>query len=164
MVTFKALKPPTMHLRPRPRILLFGLLFSLSATIFAQGTRLLRQPNLSKDRIAFVHGGDVWTTDRDGKDVRRITSTPAVESNPHFSPDGKQLAFSSNRSGGTSVYLVDARGGSPTRLTWHPSGGAVRGWTPDGKKILFASTRNTAPSSYNQLWTIPAAGGPACAR
>ncbi len=150
-----------MHLRPRPRILLFGLLFSLSATIFAQGTRLLRQPNLSKDRIAFVHGGDIWTADRDGRDVQRITSTPAVESNPQFSPDGKQLAFSSNRAGGTSVFLVDARGGSPTRLTWHPSGGAVRGWTPDGKKILFASTRNTAPSSYNQLWTIPVAGGPA---
>ncbi|MEM6770983.1 MAG: protease, partial [Bacteroidota bacterium] len=150
-----------MHLRSRPHILLLGFFFCLSVSLFAQETRLLRQPNLGKDRIAFVHGGDVWTAERDGNDVRRITSTPAVESNPHFSPDGKQLAFSSNRAGGTSVYLVDARGGSPTRLTWHPSGGSVRGWTPDGKSILFASTRNTAPVGYNQLWTIPATGGPA---
>ena len=151
-----------MHQRPRPQKILLVLFCTLFLTsLFAQETRLLRQPNLGTDRIAFTYGADVWTAEMDGKDVRRITSTAAVESNPHFSPDGKRLAFSSNRDGGTSVYVVDAMGGMPTRLTWHPSGGSVRGWTPDGKSVLFASRRNSAPVGFNRLWTIPATGGPA---
>jgi len=151
-----------MHLRPRPQMFLLTLFCSLFVTsLIAQEARLLRQPNLGTDRIAFTYGADVWTAEMNGQDVRRITSTAAVESTPHFSPDGKWLAFSSNRDGGTSVYVVDAMGGMPTRLTWHPSGGSVRGWTPDGKSILFASSRNSAPVGFNRLWTIPATGGTA---
>ncbi len=60
----------------------------------------------------------------DGKDVRRITSTAAVESSPHFSPDGKWLSFISNRYGRTSVYVVVSMGGIPTRLTSPPSAGS----------------------------------------
>ena len=72
-----------MH--PRPRLLM--LLFSCcSFLISAQGTRLLRQPDLGTDKIAFVYGADVWTADHDGSNVRRITSTPAVESPPPRSP------------------------------------------------------------------------------
>jgi tricorn protease len=152
-----------MHPRPRPQLLLILLLLISGpvTTLNAQETRLLRQPNLGKDHIAFTHGGDVWTADRQGRNVRRLTATPAVEEHPHFSPDGKQIAFTSNRAGGTAVYVVDAAGGMPRRLTWHPSGAAVRGWTPDGRSVLFASTRNTAPVPHNRLWTVPVAGGPA---
>ncbi|PHN05382.1 S41 family peptidase [Flavilitoribacter nigricans] len=141
--------------------LLFGLLLTAGAfTAEAQGTRLLRQPTISENYLAFVYGGDIWRSDLDGQNVRRITSTPAVESDPHFSPDGKWLAFTSNRSGGSSVYIVPVAGGNPTRLTWHPSASGVRGWTADGKHVLYASTRESAPVSYNKLWTVPATGGP----
>lgn len=132
----------------------------MGVSISAQETRLLRQPNLSSSHIAFTYGGDVWTSKHDGSDVRRITSTPAIESNPYFSPDGKWIAFSSNRTGASSVYLVASSGGMPTQLTWHPSSAFVRGWTPDGKHILYASSRETAPVSYHQLWTVPTTGGP----
>jgi tricorn protease len=148
-----------MHLRSRLPILLSAVFLLFTVFLTAQETRLFRQPNLGPDRIAFVHGGDVWTADKTGKDVRRITSTPAVEEHPHFSPDGKWLAFTSNRAGGTAVYVVDAGGGMPNKLTWHPSGASVRGWTPDGDRILLASTRNTAPVPYNRLWTVTATGG-----
>lgn len=117
----------------------------------AQGTRLLRQPDMSDESVVFIYGSDVWTADKNGENVRRITSTPAVESTPHFSPDGSKIAFTSNRGGSNAVYVVDARGGIPTRLTWHPSSATVRGWTPDGTSVLFASTRETAPVSYNRL-------------
>jgi len=150
-----------MNLRPRLQIILLILLGCLFTTLNAQETRLLRQPNLGKDRIAFTYGGDIWTADQYGKDVTRLTATPAGEQHPHFSPDGKQIAFTSNRDGGSAVYVVDAEGGMPQRLTWHPSGAAVRGWTTDGKAVLFASTRNTAPVPHNRLWTVPVAGGPA---
>ncbi|NRB63560.1 MAG: PD40 domain-containing protein [Saprospiraceae bacterium] len=145
------------------RLLLCCLLFILNGIIspsYGQETRLLRQPDISKDHIAFVYGSDIWVANRDGSDVQRITSTPAVESNPHFSPDGKTLAFSSNRDGGYAVYTVSIEGGNPDRLTWHPSSATVRGWTPDGKHILYATPRGTAPSSHNKLWTVPREGGP----
>ncbi len=109
-------------------------------------TRLLRQPTLSATHVAFVHGGDLWIADRAGGTARRLTSTPAVESDPHFSPDGRWIAFSSNRSGNQDVYVVSAAGGEPRRLTWYPAPSEARGWTPDGKRVLYASTRETAPT------------------
>ncbi len=95
-------------------ILVFALLFSSSFSI-AQETRLLREPTISSKQIAFTYGSDVWVSNLDGSNVVRITSTPAVESDPHFSPDGKWIAFSSNRSGSYAVYIVSAEGGQPTR-------------------------------------------------
>lgn len=136
------------------------LLLSTVMPLNGQGTRLLRQPSLSADYIAFVYGGDIWRADRNGQNVRRITSTAAVESDPHFSPDGEWLAFTSNRSGSNAVYIVAKEGGIPTRLTWHPSASGVRGWTPDGERVLYASSRESAPVSYNKLWTVSVDGGP----
>ena len=92
-------------------------------------------------------------------ELKRITSA-AVESFPHFSPDGQWIAFSSNRSGNTAVYVVSVNGGTPKRLTWQPSAAKVRGWANDGLSILYASSRETAPSGYNRLWTVHASGGP----
>ena len=136
------------------------LLIMVSYQLFAQGTRLLRQPAISSTQIAFEYGGDIWVTAKNGGESRRITSTAAVEGNPYFSPDGQWLAFSSNRSGIPQVYIVPARGGAPTRLTWYPAGSYPRGWTPDGKQVLYASGRETAPTLYNRLWTVAATGGP----
>ena len=126
----------------------------------AQGTRLLRQPSISEDKISFVYGGDIWVVNKNGGDALRITSTVAVESNPHFSPDGKQIAFTSNRSGVDAVYIVESNGGTPKRLTWYPSASYARGWSADGKKIVYATSRETAPTAYCRLWTVSPAGGP----
>src|SRR5687768_11353407 len=105
----------------------FLLSFTLTSSIvYAQGTRLLRQPSLSATEVAFEYGGDIWVVPKSGGDARRITSTPAVETTPCFSPDGKWIAFSSNRSGVAQVYVVPAQGGSPKRLTWYPSAATVR--------------------------------------
>lgn len=154
---------------PFTRFTLFTLLttftlftpFTLfTSTASAQGTRLLRQPTISDTHIAFIYGADLWITDLDGGDARRLTSTPAVESDPHFSPDGQLIAFSSNRSGTTAVYTVSVDGGQPTQLTWFPANAFVRGWTPDGEKILYATGRATAPAYYHRLWTVSKAGGP----
>jgi tricorn protease len=127
----------------------------------APGTRLLREPALGPSEIAFTYGGDLWAVGRAGGEARRLTSTPAVESDPHYSPDGRWLAFTSNRAGGPSVYVMPAAGGDPRRLTWSPAGEMARGWTPDGRRVLFASGRASAPTSYARLFTIPAEGGAA---
>ncbi|WP_142785401.1 S41 family peptidase [Changchengzhania lutea] len=131
----------------------------VSSLCIAQGTRLLRQPDISDTHITYTYGGDVWVSELNSNEAKRITSTAAVESNPYFSPDGKWIAFNSNRAGSNSVYVVSANGGEPTRLTWHPSDANVRGWTKDGSHILYASSRETAPRPYNRLWTVPTNGG-----
>lgn len=147
-----------------------ALLASSSAIAFAVAdlpaqsatdTRLLRQPTLSATHIAFTYGADVWVVPREGGEARRLTSTPAVERDPQFSPDGQWIAFTSTRSGGPAVWVVPTAGGDAKRLTWSPAGEETRGWTPDGKSVLFASGRVSAPTDYTKLFTIPVAGGPA---
>ena len=140
--------------------LLFGLIGVPVDRAHSEETRLLRQPTISDEHVAFAYGGDLWIVSRDGEDARRLTSTPAVESNPHFSPDGKRIAFTSNRSGTSAVYVLPVQGGTPKRLTWYPAAATTRGWSPDGKQILYTSSRETAPTGYGRLWTVSPEGGP----
>lgn len=126
-------------------------------------TRMLRDPAVSRTRVAFAYGADLWTVPRDGGEARRLTATPAVEEEPAFSPDGAWLAFTATVAGNTDVYVMRVAGGSPTRLTWHPRADHVRGWAPDGRTIVFASGRATVPTpgatSYFRLWTVDRTGG-----
>ncbi|MEO6820862.1 MAG: hypothetical protein ABI204_14105, partial [Ginsengibacter sp.] len=67
-----------------------------SSSIHAQNTtdtRLLWQPAISNDHIAFIYAEDLWVANRDGSYPQRITVSEGVESNPVFSPDGKMIAF-----------------------------------------------------------------------
>ncbi|HYT77131.1 MAG TPA: hypothetical protein VEL79_20410, partial [Vicinamibacterales bacterium] len=123
-------------------------------------TRLLRMPTVSATQIAFAYANNIWTVDRSGGMARRLTSFQGQTTNPHFSPDGKWIAFSGEYAGNVDVYVVPAEGGEPKRLTWHPGPDTVEGWTPDGASIVFASTRATAaPSGAPRFWTVPAHGG-----
>ena len=116
-------------------------------------TRLLREPALSATSVAFEYGNDIWVAPRAGGDARRITSFPGQETDPHFSPDGRWLAFSAQYGGNTDVYVVPAEGGEPHRLTFHPGADAVTGWTPDSRRVVFASGRTAAPSGA-KFWTV----------
>lgn len=122
-------------------------------------TRMLRTPAVSGSHVVFVYAGDLWTADINGKNVRRLTSHPGVESNPVFSPDGKWIAFSGNYDGNTDVYIVSVDGGVPKRLTWHPGADTVRDFKPDGSAVLFVSRRNVFTNRYRQLFTVPVTGG-----
>jgi len=161
---FRGIFTTSIHLgmlSARLRLFLVAIcVFAYVTPAASQGTRLLRQPTISDQQIAFEYGGDLWIAGLDGGVARRLTSTPAVESSPYFSPDGRWIAFTSNRSGIEAVYVVPAAGGTPTRLTWYPAAAEVCGWTPDGTRILYASSRETAPKLYNRLWTVAAKGGP----
>ncbi len=126
----------------------------------AQGTRLLRHPALSRDSVAFEYAGDLWIAGRTGGDARRLTSTPGAETEPYFSPDGSQIAYTATVAGNTDVYVMPAAGGEPRRLTFHPGADRVRGWTPDGHRVVFASARDSMPQeSYFRLWSVDIEGG-----
>jgi tricorn protease len=143
------------------QLLAFFLLYQSTAADAADdsGTRLLRQPSISKDHLAFVFGGDIWISDRDGNRPVRITAHPAAEFAPHFSPDGRWIAFSATYDNNTDVYVVSVDGGQPRRLTWHPAADVVTGWSPDGKRVLFTSNREIANSRSSQLFEVPLTGG-----
>src|SRR5688572_13014837 len=132
----------------------FFLCLSVSAAAMAQGTRLLRHPTVSRDLVAFEYAGDLWTVPRNGGEARRLTSTPGVELNPSFSPDGSKIAFTATVAGNTDVYVVPSSGGDSKRLTFHPGIDRVRNWSPDGR-VIFSSMRTSAPqAAYYQLWAI----------
>ena len=119
---------------------------------------LLQKPTLSRTHIVFAYGGDLWSVPREGGDAVRLTSGTGDETDPAFSPDGKQIAFTAEYDGNVDVFVVPASGGVPKRLTWHPAPDRVLGWTPDGKRIIFTSPR-TAYSRFNELFTVPVEGG-----
>jgi len=129
------------------------------AAVDVRDTRMLSQPAVSANHIAFCYAEDLWITDLDGKNVRRLTSDLGVEALPVFSPDGKTLAFTGEYEGNFDVYTIPVEGGQPTRLTWHPEPDTVRGWTPDGTAVLFSSGRAVYTNRYNQLFTVPVGGG-----
>jgi tricorn protease len=125
---------------------------------YAQGTQLLRQPTLSQTDVVFVYANDLWKAPLTGGDAVRLTSDDGYESNPHFSKDGKMIAFTAEYDGNKDVYVIPAGGGEPKRLTYHPSRDFVQGWTPDGK-ILFRSSRESRPTQTNKFFTVSTQGG-----
>ncbi len=147
-----------MSWRSLPAVLATAVAF-VPALAAGQSTRLLHQPDVSDRHVAFAYAGDIWIAPRAGGDARRVTSSPTVESDPHFSPDGKWLAFTGQYGGNPDVYVEPVDGGEPRRLTWHPGPDAVRGWTPDGKKVVFVSTRTGVPDGEPKLWTVAVDGG-----
>ncbi|HEV2288255.1 MAG TPA: PDZ domain-containing protein [Candidatus Acidoferrales bacterium] len=137
------------------------LVFLLGAICYAQNepALLLQQPTISKTQIVFVYGGELWSVSRQGGDATRLTTGVGVQSDPHFSPDGRWIAFSGQYGGNTDVYVVAADGGVPKRLTYHPAADIAMGWTPDGKNVLFESNRDSFANGGGELFTIPMTGG-----
>ena len=141
------------------KLLSILLLITVAVQANAQGTQLLRQPTISESSIVFVYANDLWIVSKDGGDARRLTSSEGQESFPHFSPDGKLIAFTGQYDGNTDVYVVPTEGGQPLRLTWHPGPDQVTGWTPDGNEILFASGRENTPTQESKIYKISKNGG-----
>ena len=107
-------------------ILATTLLATPVAAVDTNDTRMLADPAISDSHIAFAYAGDLWAADRDGSNVRRLTSHIGTEGSPRFSPDGQWIAFSGQYDGNTDVFLVPVTGGVPQRLTWHPDGDVVQ--------------------------------------
>jgi tricorn protease len=141
--------------------LLVGFTFNVHAQNGAGGyTRLLRTPTVSSTQIGFAYANNIWVAPRAGGSARRLTSFQGQTTNPHFSPDGRWIAFSGEYAGNFDVYIVPSDGGEPRRLTWHPGADLVQGWMPDGRTILFSSGRATwSPGGAPRFWTVPVDGG-----
>ena len=120
------------------------LLLLLPALASAETVRLVHEPALSPDgkTVAFGWQGDIWTVPTSGGSAMRLTTHPALDSGAAFSPDGKQIAFNSEREGFKLLYSMPASGGEPKQLTFHTDGCDLREWTPDGKGLLVGLSRD----------------------
>lgn len=142
------------------RVFLILSLLLLLPVVAAAQTKLLRHPSYHNGKIAFSYLGDIWVANEDGTGVQRLTVHRARDIYPRFSPDGKWIAFSSNRYGNYDVFVMPAQGGQPKQLTFHTGNDTVVGWTPDGKKIIFQASRNDGVfPGIPSLYEVPLDGG-----
>jgi tricorn protease len=110
-------------------------------------------------RIAFTFHDDIWVANPDGSNGSRLTAHIANETSPRFSPDGKWVAFTSNRSGNNDVFIIPSTGGEPRQLSFYSGDDQALYWTPDGKAIIISSNRG--PNAYGSpLYRLPLDGGP----
>ena len=96
-----------------------------------------------------------------------LTIHEAHDKTPLWSPDGKWIAFASDRYGNWDVFLVPAAGGQVKRLTFHSGADTPCSFTPDGKNVLFTATRMDGVKhaefphyrALPELYQVPVAGG-----
>jgi dipeptidyl aminopeptidase/acylaminoacyl peptidase len=85
------------------------------------------------------NSSDLWVSSVDGTVHRQLTTNPASDRNPSWSPDSKTIAFESTRSGENQIWLMDLAGGEPRQLTTLSTGASQAVWSPDGSMIAYVS-------------------------
>jgi tricorn protease len=150
-------------------LLVFSALFSItssSAQKLPDTTRLLRFPTTNGKQVVFCYAGELYTVANEGGIARRLTSGPGYSSFPHFSPDGTQIAFTSQYDGNTEVYVMPAEGGEPKRLTITATLGRddvsdrmgpnniVMGWENTKPLVVFRSRKKSFDSFIGSLYTV----------
>ena len=127
----------------------------------------MRYSAISPDgqQIAFSYKGDIYTVGVNGGRANQITTNPAHDTRPVWSPNGQQIAFASDRLGSMDIYIVDKEGGVPTRLTTH-SGNETPLTFKDNDHILFqanilpaADDMQFASAQFPQVYEVSTSGG-----
>ena len=134
-----------------------ALFLFTAITAFGREARLVRYPHYHNGRIVFTYLGDIWTADENGANVQRLTVNRARDAYGRFSPDGKWIAFSSERNGNLDVYLMPSSGGNAKQLTTHSADDIVLGWSADSRAVLFSSNRGE--DFMPQLYLVSTEGG-----
>ena len=138
--------------RPPRSVAVFSLALAFLAAVFVASNRAAQEPQAIKfahiphiandGRVAFSYHDDIWIADQDGANARRLTNHIGNDFAPRFSPDGKWVAFTSNRRGNNDVFLMASTGnGDARQLTFYSGADQALYWTPDGTSILISTDR-----------------------
>jgi Tol biopolymer transport system component len=104
-----------------------------------QPVRGIMHPAVSPDgtRVAFAALGDLWLMPVGGA-AQRLTHDAALDTDPAWSPDGRSLAFSSDRDGVMNLWIRDVQSGADRQLTRLKAAAMQASWSPDGSRIAFS--------------------------
>ncbi len=116
-------------------------------------------PCLSRDGSFIVFAStqhrptaDIYLKRTDGRTITQLTSDPGHDLMPAISPDGKRIAFASDRAGNWDLYVMSSTGGQAVQLTSDTSQDVAPSWSPDGKRLVFC--RFGEMSGRWEMWVM----------
>lgn len=119
-----------------------------------------RFPTVHKDKVVFVSEDDLWLVPLEGGDAVRLSSSLDELSYPHFSPDGKWIAFLGKDEGSYEIYKMPSTGGVAERLTYSFNfRSSISGWSKDGNYIYYSSCFQEPFYKNSTLYKIHKNGG-----
>ena len=128
-----------------------------TASVFQQRVELAESLAVSPDGtdFAFSWRGDVWIVSTTGGVARAVASHPAQDTQPVFSPDGRELAFVSRREDASQIFTVPIQGGVPTQRTFCTEGAALKEYTPDGSNLVYCASRDATGLMSARMYETP---------
>ena len=148
-------------------------LLGVAPAVGAVAVDLPTQPGLSPDGkiVAFAWAGDLWCAPTGGGTATRLTAHPGEDKRPVFSPDGKKLAFESDRDGGRNLFVADVVStgegrvelGVVRRVTFVDRALSLSGWTSDSQELLLSANLDATAYRGTRMYRValPSASGDA---
>lgn len=109
---------------------------------YVQGRLLIGQEpviNISKEKLVYDQGGDLWMINTDGTERHQLTGGPANDIHPRFSADGRRIAFSSDQDGAHRIWIMGSGGETPRQVDNFLSGNPIQfDWSPDDQRFVVS--------------------------